>query len=61
MDRYEVYRFDHQTFVVFDKIELREICVCSNYDERDYAEERANKIAILFNKEKPHNKTTQEI
>jgi len=35
--------------VVIDQTEKREICVCSEYDEREDAKERAEKIANLLN------------
>jgi hypothetical protein len=49
MQRYVVSQFDGSTFVVIDQTEKREVCVCSNYDEREDAQERAGKIAILLN------------
>lgn len=49
MDRFEMYRLDGRTFVVFDKIEQREICVCSDYDDWEDAEERARQIVELLN------------
>lgn len=51
MDRFEINRFDGHTFVVFDKIEQREFCVCSNYEDWEDAEERATQIALLLNKQ----------
>jgi hypothetical protein len=49
MQRYIVSRFDGGTFVVIDQTENREVCVCSEYDERKDARERAEKIATLLN------------
>jgi hypothetical protein len=49
MDRFEMHRIDGQTFVVFDKVEKREICVCSNYDDWEDAEKRAMQIIKLLN------------
>ena len=49
MQRYIVSQFDGSTFVIIDRKENREICVCSEYDEREDAKERAEKIAILLN------------
>lgn len=49
MQRYIVSQFDGSTFVVFDQTEKREVCVCSEYDERSDARERADKIAKLLN------------
>jgi hypothetical protein len=45
MQRFDIYKVDEQTFVVFDTVEKREICACSNYDNWEDAEERAKKIA----------------
>ena len=44
MQRYIVSQFDESTFVVVDQDEQREICVCSNYDERKDERERAERI-----------------
>jgi hypothetical protein len=41
MQRYIVSQLDGSTFVVIDQNEQREICVCSNYDDWEDAEERA--------------------
>ncbi len=49
MQKYIVSQFDGNTFVVIDQKEQREICVCSEYDEKEDARERAEKIAILLN------------
>ena len=49
MQRYVVSQFDSSTFVVFDQIEQRETCVCSNYDDWEDAAERAKKIMMLLN------------
>ncbi len=49
MQRYIVSQFDGSTFVVLDQTETREVCVCSNYDEREDARERAERIAALLN------------
>ena len=49
MPRYIVSQFDEGTFIVIDQTEQREICVCSDYDDREDAEERAEKIAKLLN------------
>jgi hypothetical protein len=50
MQRYSFYQFNGSTFVVIDQIEQREICVCSDYDDKEDAEERAKQIALLLNK-----------
>lgn len=49
MHRYVVNRFDANTFVIIDQNEQREICVCSNYDDMEDAEDRARKIVGLLN------------
>ncbi len=49
MPRYTVHKFDTNTFQVIDQTEKREICVCSNYENNEDAEERAQKIAWLLN------------
>jgi hypothetical protein len=49
MNRFIVSQFDENTFVVVDKNEQREVCVCSNYDDWEDAEERATKIVNLLN------------
>jgi hypothetical protein len=50
MQRYIVSQFDVNTFVVIDQNEQREICVCSNYDNFEDAEDRVIKIVGLLNK-----------
>ena len=49
MQRYIVSQFDGSTFVVIDQKEKREVCACSEHDEREDARERAEKIAKLLN------------
>ncbi len=49
MQRYIVSQCDGITFVVIDQAEQREVCVCSEYDEREDVKERAEKIAKLLN------------
>jgi hypothetical protein len=49
MQRYIVDQFDESTYVVIDQNEQREVCVCSNYDDWEDAEERAKKIVKLLN------------
>ncbi|MBE0680374.1 MAG: hypothetical protein IH589_00535 [Anaerolineales bacterium] len=49
MQRYIVSQVDGSTFVVIDQTEQREICVCTEYDEKEDARERAEKIAALLN------------
>lgn len=47
--RYYILEFDSNTFQVVDSVENREVCVCSNYDAWEDAEERAKKIVLLLN------------
>jgi len=49
MNRFDLYQLDAQTFVVFDTVEKREICVCSNFEDWEDAEERARQIVELLN------------
>ena len=49
MDRYYVYQFDSETFVVGDDVTNREICICGDYDDLADARQRANRIAELLN------------
>lgn len=49
MQRYVVLKFDENTFVVIDQKEKREVCVCSEYDDRGDAKQRAKKIVALLN------------
>jgi hypothetical protein len=48
-ERYYVSQFDSGTYQVIDTVEKREVCVCSNYDEWEDAEERARRIVLLLN------------
>lgn len=47
--RYTVSQFDAETFVVVDSKENREICICSNYDDKEDAKLRAQAIADALN------------
>jgi hypothetical protein len=49
MERYTVDRFDENTYIVLDREEQREICVCGNYKGWEDAKERAEKITLLLN------------
>lgn len=49
MERHFVSQFDSNTFIVIDKKEQREICVCCNFDENIDAESRAQEIPALLN------------
>jgi hypothetical protein len=49
-ERYYISQFDGDTYQIIDSIKNREICVCSNYDKWDDAEERAKNIVKLLNK-----------
>jgi hypothetical protein len=48
-ERYYISQFDGDTYQIVDSIENREICVCSNYDDWEDAEEQAKKIVALLN------------
>ena len=48
-ERYLISEFDLNTYQVIDSIDNREICVCSNYDYSEDAEERAKTIVKLLN------------
>lgn len=48
--RYYISQFDDDTYQIIDSVENREVCVCSNYDEWEDAEQRAKNIAKLLNK-----------
>jgi len=50
--QYYISQFDGDTYQVIDAIENREICVCSNYDDWEDAEERAKQIVLLLNENK---------
>jgi hypothetical protein len=47
--RYYISQFNGDTYQIIDSVENREVCVCSNYDDWEDAEERARKIAALLN------------
>jgi hypothetical protein len=49
MERFFVYLLDNNSFVVADQVLSKEICVCSNYDDVEDAEGRANQICFLLN------------
>jgi hypothetical protein len=49
LKRYYVSQFDGDTYQIVDSVENREVCVCSNYDDWEDAEERAKKIVNLLN------------
>ena len=48
-NRYYISQLDGDTYRIIDSIENREICVCSNYDDSEDAEERAKTIVKLLN------------
>jgi hypothetical protein len=48
-ERYYISQFDSDTYQIIDSVENREVCLCSNYDEWEDAEERAKSIAKLLN------------
>jgi len=47
--RYYISQFDGDTYQIVDLVENREVCVCSNYDDWEDAEERAKNIVKLLN------------
>jgi hypothetical protein len=49
MQKYAIFQVDLSTFQVIDTQDQREICVCSDYDEKEDAKERAEKIVALLN------------
>lgn len=49
MERYYVYRFDNETFVVADNVTNREVCLCGEFGEGEDAENRAEKVAAALN------------
>lgn len=57
MKRFDTHQFDDNTIIVFDIIEQREICVCTNYDDWEDAKTRANTIVMLLNKQNLDEKT----
>jgi hypothetical protein len=48
-ERYYVSQFDGDSYQIIDAVENREVCVCSNYDDREDAEERVKNIVRLLN------------
>jgi hypothetical protein len=54
MQRFGVSQFDRDTFIVIDRYEHREVCVCGNYQEYKDAEKRARQIANALNREATH-------
>ena len=48
-ERYYISQFDGATYQIVDSVENREVCVCSNYDDWEDAEERSKKIVLLLN------------
>ena len=60
MERYFVYQFDSETFVVGDDVTNREIYICGDYDDLADARQRANRIAELLNSEPQARKIEQQ-
>ena len=60
MNRFDLYQSDGQTFVVFDTVEQREVCVCSNYGEWEDAQERAKQIVNLLKEGNPNDRMEQQ-
>lgn len=52
MNRYAIYKFDWETYVVFDRFRKREICVCARYQEDGIDHHaRAKTITRLLNQQ----------
>lgn len=52
MNRYAIHKFDFQTFVVFDRLKKREVCVCAWYEEGGLdPHARAKAISRLLNQQ----------
>jgi hypothetical protein len=49
MLRYGIYRFDCNTYIVFDRMTNKEICVCSGYEGGRNYKKRAQTIARSLN------------
>lgn len=49
MNRFAVSQFDASTYVVFDQIENKEICVCAGYEDADSPNKQAVAIADALN------------
>jgi 3-dehydroquinate synthase class II len=47
--KYQVVKFDNNTFQVIDVLNRREVCVCANFADLDDAEARANMTAQALN------------
>ncbi len=56
--RYYISQFDGDTYQIVDSVENREVCVCSNYDDWEDAEERAKNIVKLLNASASKNERT---
>jgi hypothetical protein len=56
--QYYISRFDDDAYQIIDSVENREICVCSNYDDLEDAEERARNIVKLLNASVSGNQKT---
>lgn len=52
-ERYYISQFDGDTYQIIDTVENREVCVCSNYDDWEDAQERAKNIVKLLNESNP--------
>ncbi len=61
MQRYAVFQVDLSTFQVVDTQDQREICVCSDYDEKEDAKERAEKIAASLNQHDTEGKKNKSL
>lgn len=62
MQRYIISQFDSDTFLVIDRYENREVCVCGNYVNGMDAEIRARQIiAALNNRMIQHPKSRPDL
>ncbi|HXG07747.1 MAG TPA: hypothetical protein VNI77_10535 [Nitrososphaera sp.] len=61
MQRYDVFQFDRDTFVVFDRQTNREICICGNYEGGMDAEKRAVEIAYALNAKESKKTLNNEV
>lgn len=50
MNRYAISLFDASTYVVFDQLENKEICVCTEYADSISARRRAEMVVSALNK-----------
>ncbi len=49
MEKYNYYKFDEQTYVVYDVLLKQEFCVCTDYEGREDSESRAQLLVNVLN------------